>query len=515
MGALLLISLVQTFAQDHPSAQPADRVRLLEKRVQELRDRIFRGEPVAEEDLEKVVEEIHHAQKEIHDPDLEERLGKAFKLAFGLKLDLLWVGPFILLLLAIAVCPLFLTHWWERNANKALVSFLLALPVGIFLCTVEPHLLVHKGLEYASFIILIGSLFVISGGIHLRGSPAGTPLVNTAFLGIGAVLASLIGTTGASMLLIRPLLRANRKRKRVAHIVIFFIFLVANIGGSLTPLGDPPLFLGFLRGVPFEWCFQLTPMWLFSCAILLILFNLIDQVLFNREELEELGVALGEEVQPKEPISIEGKGNFLFLLGVIASALLSGLLHLPYGAQEAGMVAMAVLSLIATPPSSETRKENAFTFGPIIEVAVLFAGIFVTMGPCLILLEARGEQLLAWVGVRDPWVFFWSTGALSSFLDNAPTYLTFSALASGVVGTNADRLGELVNHPQGAGYLVAVACGAVFMGANTYIGNGPNFMVKAIAEENGVKMPSFFGYMVWSTCILLPIFAAVTFIFFL
>jgi Na+/H+ antiporter NhaD/arsenite permease-like protein len=437
------------------------------------------------------------------------------------------VLPFIFYLLVIALFPLFLGRFWEKNRNKLIVAVAAGVPAAAYLLVGHPHgaqWLLHSVKEYAAFIVLLGALFVISGGIYLKGSLAGTPLVNTAFLAIGAVLASFIGTTGASMLLIRPLLRANEKRQRKTHLVIFFIFIVANGGGMLTPLGDPPLFLGFLRGVPFFFTLRLVLPWALVNGVLLVLVNLWDQAVFNKEERERPGSQLEEVQQVKEPLRIEGRLNLVWLLGVIAviyvigtyGFALSGSADVRTVCQIAGMSAMAGLSLWLTPRS--VRDSNRFTWGPIAEVAAVFAGIFVTMVPALKLLELRGGAL----GLTEPWQFFWATGGLSSFLDNAPTYLTFSSVAVGVVdsihpnaGLAAENLGGLLQYPEGALYLTAISCGAVFMGANSYIGNGPNFMVKAIAEENHVKMPGFFGYMAWSVGILIPLFAVVTFVFFI
>jgi len=358
------------------------------------------------------------------------------------------------------------------------------------------HLLAEKALEYLGFIVVIAALFVISGGIHIQGSLAGTPLVNTAMLGIGAVLANLAGTTGASVLLIRPLLRANKARKRVAHLVIFFIFIVANCGGLLTPVGDPPLLLGFLRGVPFSWTLQLWPQWLFVNGVLLVIFNVWDQWALNKDE-RELPGAQHEQVLIHEPLEIKGALPILALLLVIVSIVL---------AWPAWVVAvLGVLGYLAG--SAELRTKNEFAFGPIVEVAVLFAAIFVTMAPMLELLNVHAPQL----GVRTPAQFFWSTGALSSVLDNAPTYLAFASAAAGLqnIPPHGAYIGMI--DPQ---LLAAISTGAVFMGANTYIGNAPNFMVKAIAEERGVRMPSFFGYLAYSIGILLPLFIAVSIVFF-
>ena len=439
----------------------------------------------------------------------------------------LWAAlPFVGYLLIIALFPLFLCRFWEKNRNKLIVAVAAGIPAAAWLLLGHPcgaEWLLHSVKEYAAFIVLLGALFVISGGIYLRGSLAGTPIVNTALMATGAVLASFIGTTGASMLLIRPLLRANEKRQRKMHLVIFFIFIVANGGGMLTPLGDPPLFLGFLRGVPFLFTLRLFLPWALVNGVLLVLVNLWDQAVLNKEEKERPGSQLEEVLEVKEPLRIEGGLNLVWLLGVIAVIYLMG----TYGTaissnadvqklcQVAGMAAMAGLSLWLTPRS--VRESNRFTWGPMAEVAAVFAGIFVTMVPALKLLELRGGAL----GLTEPWQFFWATGGLSSFLDNAPTYLTFSSLAVGVVNSIhpeahlvAENLGGLLRYPEGVLYLTAISCGAVFMGANSYIGNGPNFMVKAIAEDNRVRMPSFFGYMAWSIGILIPLFVVVTLVFF-
>ena len=443
------------------------------------------------------------------------------------EVPVVWVLPFALFLLAIATLPLFLGKFWEHNKNKGVVVAIASIPVAAWLLFGihgGAHWLVESLEEYVAFLVLLGSLFVISGGIYLKGSLAGTPVVNTAFLAVGALIASIVGTTGASMLLIRPLLRANAPRQKKVHIVIFFIFVVSNAGGMLTPLGDPPLFIGFLRGVPFTWTFQLFTEWALVNGILLVLFNFWDQRVFNKEEIARPGSQLEDVQKVKVPLSIEGKQNLLFLLGVVAviyvvgtyGSKLSDSATVQKAAQVVGMLAMTALSLKTT--SKAIREANRFSYGPIIEVAVIFLGIFVTMVPATHLLEAWGES--GRISVDKSWQFFWASGALSSFLDNAPTYATFSALASGVVGRlhgtvlDPQNLGLLLNYPEGVAFLKAVACGSVMMGANTYIGNGPNFMVKAIAEENQVKMPSFFGYMAWSVGILVPIFLLVTFLFF-
>jgi Na+/H+ antiporter NhaD/arsenite permease-like protein len=439
----------------------------------------------------------------------------------GSVLPVWTVLPFVLLLLSIAILPLAVSHWWEHNRNKAIVSALLAIPFAAYLLLTYgaegAHHLGHFLLDYLSFIALLGALFVISGGIHVKGSLAGTPLSNTAILGIGAVLANLIGTTGASVVLIRPLLRANEERKRRVHIVVFFIFVVSNCGGLLTPLGDPPLFLGFLKGVPFEWTLSLWREWLLVNGILLLVFNLVDQRILDIEE-KAAPEPLLEEVLEHEPLRIEGWHNLFYLAGVVLVIVgkgrgwATGGEPWPFGLQEGLMAALAVVAYLTTRAS--IRRANRFTFGPIVEVAVLFAGIFVTMTAPLLILNARGAEL----GLAVPWQYYWATGVLSSFLDNAPTYLSFAAAASGQLGVSVEGsryLAEfLAKGEEAAALLTAISCGAVMMGANTYIGNGPNFMVKAIAEENGVAMPSFFGYMAYSIGILIPIFIAVTLVFF-
>ena len=420
----------------------------------------------------------------------------------------LWsVLPFILMLVSIAVVPLLVPRWWDKNTNKLLLSAAVSIPVLVVVMPAGLHLLLDSLLDYFSFIVLLGALFVISGGIYIRGEFAGTPLVNTGFLAIGALLANLIGTTGASMLLIRPFLRANHARKRRAHLAVFYIFIVSNIGGLLTPLGDPPLFLGFLRGVPFAWTLTLFPIWATTVGAVLLVFNLYDQYVFLREDVETPG-ALAEEVQPRRRLHVQGKRSFLYLIGVMTAAVLSGYLQWPRGIQEALMIAMALLSWFTTPRS--IHEANHFHFHPIAEVAALFAGIFVTMVPALEILHDRASHF----NLHAPWQYFWLSGILSSFLDNAPTYLTFTAMASGLAGTSAENLGGLLHSDLGVSLLRAVSAGAVFMGANSYIGNGPNFMVKSIAERHGVEMPSFGGYLLYSTAVLLPIFVVVTLVFF-
>jgi len=415
--------------------------------------------------------------------------------------------PFVGMLLSIAILPLLIPNWWDSNRNKFLLSIVVSLPVLFVVLQCNAELLLHSLLDYFSFLVLLGSLFVISGGIYIRGAFAGTPLVNTAFLGIGAILANLIGTTGASMLMVRPYLRANHERQRRAHLVIFFIFVVSNTGGLLTPLGDPPLFLGFLRGVPFHWTLSLFPQWALVVGALLLVFNIFDQYVFDKEDVETPG-ALVEDVQPRRRLHVDGSINFIYLLGVMAAAALSGYFSWPRGIQESLMILMAVLSWFTTP--KKVHEANHFHLHPIVEVAALFLGIFITMVPALEILHARAIAL----NLREPWHYFWMSGLLSSVLDNAPTYLTFTAMATGIAGGQAENLQSLLNSGLGTRLLTAVSCGSVFMGANTYIGNGPNFMVKSIAERSGVKMPSFGGYMIYSGLVLIPLFVVVTLVFF-
>jgi len=395
------------------------------------------------------------------------------------------VVPFVLLLLTIALAPLTISRWWSLNKNKLSISLVLALPVLVYYLKSSPVSLWTVMGEYLSFIILLGSLYIISGGIVIRGNITATPLVNSTLLLIGSVAANLIGTTGASVLLIRPLLKINAERANVKHSVIFFIFLVSNIGGCLTPLGDPPLYMGYLKGVPFAWTFKLFPSWLFMVGSLLLVYFCYDTWLWKKEP----AYARMREILIQRPMGIFGYRNVILLAGIMACVAFFP--YPPY--REFIMILLALLSFKITP--KEYRKANDFTYHPIIEVAVLFLGIFITMIPALDLLRFHGAEL----GVHKAWHFFWATGGLSSFLDNAPTYLSFLSLAQGL------RL-----PPEIAGIseeiLKAISLGAVFMGANTYIGNGPNFMVKSIAEERGIQMPSFFGYMLYSILILIPLF---------
>jgi len=396
------------------------------------------------------------------------------------------------MLLAIALNPLLAGPWWERNHNKLITALALGLPILVLYLDRDPVALVHMARDYVSFIVLLGGLYVITGGILVRADLVATPATNAAFLAAGALLASLIGTTGASMLVVRPLLQTNRERTRVAHTVVFFIFLVSNIGGMLTPLGDPPLFLGYLQGVPFLWTLRLWPAWLFMIATLLVLYVIWDGRQFAREPL----TAIRRDRTEREPLRLRGAANLFLLAGVVLAVA-----ALTAPAREVVIVALAGVSLWRTPHA--IRRANGFTATPIVEVAVVFFGIFLTMVPALEILHLRGAEL----GVRAPWQFFWASGILSSFLDNAPTYLTFLALAQSL-GLGQDVVG--VPHV----ILGAIAVGSVSMGANSYIGNAPNFMVKSIAEEAGVKMPSFFGYMLYSALTLVPLFLVVTVMFF-
>jgi len=434
--------------------------------------------------------------------------------------------PFVGILLSIALFPLFAPTFWHHHFGKvsAFWAVVIAIPMLVSYKGVALHSFLHIIIaDYIPFIILLWGLFTVSGGILLRGTLRGTPMVNTVMIAIGTVLASWMGTTGAAMLLIRPFLRANNYRKNRAFMVVFFIFLVANIGGALTPVGDPPLFLGFLHGVPFFWTFHILPHMIFSVVILLAVYFAVDTLYYRKEEIPE-DIDEGE----KAPLRLVGSYNFIFLAGIVVSVIFSGVvdwgqvktLGIPRNTQEwvrdFFIIAMGVLSLIFTPGS--IREENEFTWFPIKEVAYLFAGIFVTMTPCLELLLAGTKGALGFIigAVEEPFHYFWITGILSSFLDNAPTYLTFfsSALGKFYAGVpEAMAVSKLI--AENPIYLMAISAGAVFFGANTYIGNAPNFMVRSIAEEAGTPMPSFFGYMLkYSIIFLMPTFVLVTLIFF-
>jgi Na+/H+ antiporter NhaD/arsenite permease-like protein len=438
-----------------------------------------------------------------------------------------WSGfPFAGVLLSIALMPLLAPHFWHHHFGKVTAAWALvfAIPFVLTYHGAAAHEILHIYLkDYIPFIILLWSLYTVAGGILLEGAPVGTPFTNTVMLAIGTLIASWVGTTGASMLLIRPMLRMNQHRQNKVHVFVFFIFLVSNIGGSLTPLGDPPLFLGFLHGVPFFWTMNLLPEMLAVFVIVLGLFFIFDTVVHRREH----GGKAQTRRAKSEGIRIRGFHNLLFLAGIIGGVLFSGLVKLGEFSilgielavqdelRDLFLIGMGWLSLKFT--SKEIRGGNGFTWGPIQEVAILFAGIFMTIIPMLAMLKAGAEGALAFIidAVREPWHYFWASGVLSSFLDNAPTYLTFLNTALGRFYPGQPELEAVNALIAGNGiYLKAISCGAVFMGANTYIGNAPNFMVKSIAEENGVKMPSFFGYMMYSLLILIPSFVLVTIIFF-
>ena len=407
--------------------------------------------------------------------------------------------PFIIFLLLIAGMPLAFPRFWERNRNKAIITVIISLPAFIFLSLNFRIELIHNLKDYISFIIMLASLFIISGGILMRGDLRATPAVNSMFLIIGAILANFIGTTGASMVLIRPVLRTNSERKHTKHIVVFFIFIVSNIGGCLTPLGDPPLFLGYLRGVPFVWTLSLIPEWSVALGIILLIFLIWDTICYKKESPKDVA----RDMKEREPIGISGKANLLFLAGVILAVFFQ--IHAPY--RELIMFIMIALSLVFT--KKELRDKNGFSFYPIFEVAILFAGIFITMVPLLMMLRLHGADL----GITKSWHYFWASGGLSSFLDNAPTYLTFFSLAESVT-QKLGPTGITIVAGVKVELLRAISLGAVFMGANTYIGNGPNFMVKSIAEQQGAKVPHFFEYMMYSGLILIPVFILITLIFF-
>jgi Na+/H+ antiporter NhaD/arsenite permease-like protein len=436
--------------------------------------------------------------------------------------------PFAGMLLSIALFPLVAPVFWHHHYPKIAAVWSVALIVPFVLTHGQAalHELAHVVVvDYVPFIILLAALFTIGGGIHVRGTLRGTPAVNAGMLALGTVLASWVGTTGAAMLLVRPLLRANRERRYRSHTIVFFIFLVANIGGALTPLGDPPLFLGFLHGVPFFWTFALWQELALVAVVVLAAYVAVDVVCWRRED----AVVRVRPTGPREPIRIDGWHNFVFLGGVLAAVIGSGLLRL--GAVELlgvrqqienvlrDVVLIALLAASWWTTKREIRARNEYTWEPIREVAILFAGIFATIIPALAMLRAGEQGALAFVihAVREPAHFFWASGMLSSFLDNAPTYLTFLSSALGRLYPGVpehEAIGRLIDEHHA--FLQAIATGSVFMGANTYIGNAPNFMVKSIAEEAGVPMPSFFGYMGrYSIPFLIPTFLLATWIFFL
>ena len=433
--------------------------------------------------------------------------------------------PFACMLLSIALMPLLLPNFWHHHFGKvsALWAAMLGLPFLWVFRGAAVYEILHIILaDYVPFIILLWSLYTVSGGILLRGSLRGTPILNTTILIIGTILASWMGTTGAAMLLIRPFLRANDYRKNRTFMVVFFIFLVANVGGSLTPLGDPPLFLGFLHGVSFFWTFKIMPHMLLVSIILLAIYFVLDSYYFRKE-----GTTV-PKAEAKEPLKLEGTYNFAFLAGVVGAVLMSGMVDwgeiTTFGIHRATqdwvrdglLIIMGLLSLFLTP--KRLREDNDFTWFPIIEVAYLFIGIFITMIPCLLILKAGSHGQLAFLinAVKQPYHYFWVTGALSSFLDNAPTYLTFfnTALGSFYPGMAEPQSVPLLMTESDI-FLKAISAGAVFFGACSYIGNAPNFMVRSISEEAGTPMPSFFGYILkYSLIYLIPTFVVVTFIFF-
>jgi len=443
----------------------------------------------------------------------------------GSVLPLWSIIPFAGILLSIALMPLWTPNFWHHHFPKvsAFWALVMAIPFIYFFKGNAVYSIAHIFIvDYIPFIILLWALFTVSGGIYIKGSLKGTPGVNSLLLLIGTILASVIGTTGASVLMIRPVLRSNSWRKYKVHTIVFFIFLVSNIGGSLTPLGDPPLFLGFLHGVPFFWTLKILPQMAFASVILLFLHLIIDSYWYKKEDKSAL------QHSDAEPLKIEGARNFIFLAGIIGAVLFSGTVKLGeiniFGihqsienlVKDAILIVMGILSLIFT--RQEVRKGNEFSWAPIMEVAYLFAGIFMTIIPALAILKAGENGALSFLikAVNTPAHYFWAAGTLSSFLDNAPTYLTFfnSAIGKFYPGVpEAEAVARLI--VEKIPYLIAVSAGAVFMGANTYIGNAPNFMVKSIAEEAGVKMPSFFGYMFkYSIPILVVLFIVMTFIFY-
>ncbi len=442
----------------------------------------------------------------------------------GSRLSVGWAIPFAGILLSIALMPLMVPRFWHHHFGKVSAGWTLAffLPFAYFFGVGEAGAsLVHALLaEYIPFIVLLTALYTVAGGIYIRGNLHGSPALNCGLLLIGVVLASFMGTTGASMLMIRPLIRANDNRVHKAHLVVFFIFLVSNVGGSLTPLGDPPLFLGFLKGVDFFWTVRfIFPETLFLVASLLLLFYIIDSYYFKKE-----GVIPVDPTPDTGRVGFDGGANF-WLLGAIAGlVLMSGIwkstvtfdiagtaVGLPGIVRDVGLVIITFISLRITAKS--VHDSNQFSWAPMQEVAKLFVGIFLTIIPVIAMLKAGASGPFSGIvaavtrpdGTPDPAMYFWATGLLSSFLDNAPTYLVFFNTAGGDPQVLMTTL---------APTLAAISAGAVFMGANSYIGNAPNLMVKAVAEDRGVKMPSFFGYMAWSCSVLIPLFIVMTFIWF-
>ena len=422
--------------------------------------------------------------------------------------------PFVLMLLSIAILPIVKEHWWENNTHKLYISLLLALPAAIYLIAndMEANLEHQILFDYVPFIVLLTALFVVTGGIHIRGDIQARPRNNTLIMLVGFLLASFIGTTGAAMLTIRLLLEVNQQRKHKVHTILFFIALVANCGGVLTPLGDPPLFLLYLRGAEFGWFMGLMPEWLFVGTTLMVMYLAIDCYVYYRKEETAHIMA---DMREKYPITITGKINILYLLCIILSVSFLNPSYIPAMGdhhaplyvrflREAVLVVIALLSWFTTKKS--IRKDNKYSWEPIIEVAYLFIGIFVTMTPALIYLNAHASEL----GLSSPWQFYYASGILSAFLDNSPTAVAFHTVAQGLPVES----GVVLEAGIDAMLLRAIALGSVFFGAMTYIGNGPNFMVKAIAEQAGVNMPSFFGYLIkFSLIILLPIYIIAQLIF--
>lgn len=421
--------------------------------------------------------------------------------------------PFIIMLLSIAVAPLVIPRAWEDNRNKLFFSLVLSIPTAIYLiCAGFSHELLHQIFgDYFPFIILLLALYVITGGIRIKGDVMATPMTNVRILAVGFVLASIMGTTGSAMLLIRPLLEINKQRTRKTHTVLFFIALAANCGGVLSPLGDPPLFLLYLRGAPFEWFLKLFHEWLFTGLLLLAIYYVWDLIEFRREPIS----AKKRDMKEGSPIRIKGRMNFAWLAGVVLSVIFLNEHYIP--AMGSGNFAIAhlrefvLLALTAGSwftTSSSIRKSNGFTWSPILEVAVLFMGIFVTMTPALMFLNQHAQT----IGLNKPWHFYYATGLLSSFLDNSPTAVAFHSVATGLDYSAFEGVKIVAGIPEPL--LAAISLGAVFFGSMTYIGNGPNFMVKAIAENKGIKMPSFFGYMVkFSMIVLLPVYILTQLIF--
>jgi len=456
--------------------------------------------------------------------------------SLGTLLPLWSIVPFVGMLLSIALFPLVAPSFWHHHFPKVALFFGLSLVVP-FIVVFELeglHEVLHIFIvDYIPFIILLWGLYTIAGGIYVSGAPTGTPKVNLAILLIGTFFASWIGTTGAAMVTVRPLLRANANRRHKTHTVVFFIFLVANIGGSLTPLGDPPLFLGFLHGVPFFWTLlHIFPETLITVLFLLTIYFALDSFYYSRETKE------GKAVIAHEKLGIEGAHNLLFLVGVVLAVLFSGSVRLGdvqiFGVErqietlirDGVIIVMGALSLLTTNKATRYEK-NQFTWFPMKEVAILFAGIFATIIPALLILQAGEKGAFSWLiaSVSSPSHYFWATGILSSFLDNAPTYLTFFNSALGKLGITEQQVYEALRGARDAmpehkleqfqSFLAAISAAAVFMGANTYIGNAPNFMVRSIAEEQGISMPSFFGFMFkYSIPILIPCFILLTFLFF-